>query len=470
MISVVLRVGVPPTDGVELTAGTARITDTDGLDHVYYHYQWIRIDGTTVTELDGETGPTYTATADDVTKKVQVRVIFDDDLRNREYPRYSPQVTVREVPPVVTGVALTSDPGADDTYAIEDSVTATVTFDKAVDVTAGPQITLLFGTAEKAADCAAATNTTTMECSYEVVANDTAPDGVAVKANTLALNGGTIYATGSTTNSVTLTHSALVLQSGHKVDGIRPTLVTTGSDSPRTSGDGTKVILTFSENVFVVDRSVITIQANSVTLTTSGDSISGRKVELTLTTALTDSTASLTVALAAQAVVDAAGNDSAALAATTVLNQLSAAPSAPTNLMAEPAPDKTPQLAVDLSWTAPNSDGGSAITSHQYRYKVGSGSLGGWTTIANSAAGGAECDFLHGQGASHKRRSNRLHVRGPGHQRQRQRRRVRPGNRHHRRAGQYWRIHYNRQRSSRICLGHACKQWQRYIALRVFRI
>ena len=380
----------PPTDGDELRADTSGITDRrDGLDNVFYHYQWIRVDGSDVTELDGETGPTYTTTADDVTKDIQVRVIFDDDLGYREYPRYSPQVTVREVPPVVTGVTLTSMPGSDDTYAIEDSVTATVTFDKAVDVTAGPQITLLFGTAEKAADCAAATNTTTMECSYEVKANDTAPDGVAVKANTLALNGGTIYATGSTTNAATLTHLALALQSGHLVDGIRPTLVTTGNNSPRTSGDGTKVILTFSENVFVVDRSVITIQANSVTLTTSGDSISGRKVELTLTTALTDSTASLTVALAVQAVVDAAGNDSAALAATTVLNQLSAAPSVPTNLMAEPAPDETPQLAVDLSWTAPNSDGGSAITSHQYRYKVGSGSLGGWTTIANSAAGGA---------------------------------------------------------------------------------
>ena len=390
-ISVVLTVDTAPTDGVELRADVSRITDdTDGLDNVFYHYQWIRVDGTDVTELDGETGPTYTTTADDVTKDIQVRVIFDDDVRNREYPRYSPQVTVREVPPVVTGVTLTSMPGSDDTYAIEDSVTATVTFDKAVDVTAGPQITLLFGTAEKAAACAAATNSTTMECSYEVAANDTAPDGVGIKANSLVRAlGGTIYATGSTTNAATLTHLALALQSGHLVDGIRPTLVTTGNNSPRTSGDGTKVILTFSENVFVVDRSVITIQANSVTLTTSGDSISGRKVELTLTTALTDSTASLTVALAAQAVVDAAGNDSAALAATTVLNQLSAAPSAPTNLMAEPAPDETPQLAVDLSWTAPNSDGGSAITSHQYRYKVGSGSLGGWTTIANSAAGGA---------------------------------------------------------------------------------
>ena len=400
MISVVLRVGVPPTDGVELTAGTSRITDdTDGLDHVYYHYQWIRIDGTTVTELDGETGSTYTATADDVTKDIQVRVIFDDDLRYREYPRYSPQVTVREVPPVVTGVALTSDPGGDDTYAIAESVTATVTFDKAVDVTAGPQITLLVGTADKAADCAAATNTTTMECSYEVEANDTAPDGVGIKANTLVLNGGTIYATGSTTNAATLTHSAESLQSGHKVDGIRPTLVTTGDDSPRTSGDGTKVILTFNEDIGV-DRSLIFIEGNSVDLPTSSHTISGRTVEVTLTTALTDSTTSLTVALHVGAVFDDAGNANAALAATTVLNQLNAAPSAPTGLTAEPAPDETPQLAVALSWTAPNSDGGSAITSHQYRYNRNSGSFGNWTTIDNSAAGGTNATSFTVKGLS----------------------------------------------------------------------
>ena len=400
MISVVLRVGVPPTDGVELTAGTSRITDdTDGLDHVYYHYQWIRIDGTTVTELDGETGSTYTATADDVTKDIQVRVIFDDDLRYREYPRYSPQVTVREVPPVVTSVTLTSDPGGDDTYAIAESVTATVTFDKAVDVTSGPQITLLVGTADKAADCAAATNTTTVECSYEVVANDTAPDGVGIKANTLALNGGTIYATGSTTNAATLTHLALALQSGHLVDGIRPALVTTGDDSPRTSGDGTKVILTFNEDIGV-DRSLIFIKGNSVDLPTSSHTISGRTVELTLTTALTDTTTSLTVALHVGAVFDDAGNANAALAATTVLNQLNAAPSAPTGLTAEPAPDETPQLAVALSWTAPTSDGGSAITSHQYRYNRNSGSFGNWTTIANSAANGANATSFTVKGLS----------------------------------------------------------------------
>ena len=398
-----------PTDGVELRADTSGITDDDGLDNVFYHYQWIRVDGTDVTELDGETGPTYTTTADDVTKDIQVRVIFDDDLRYREYPRYSPQVTVREVPPVVTGVELTSDPnddgrpGTDDTYAIGDSVTATVTFDKAVDVTSGPQITLLFDTAEKAADCAAATNTTTMECSYEVAANDTAPDGVGIKANTLTLNGGTIYATGSTTNAATLTHSAQSLQSGHLVDGIRPTLVTTGNNSPRTSGDGTKVLLTFSEPVFLANPAGFTVAVAGSTATP--DNVSRNAdgaIELTLDSADTASAGeTVTVELAAGVVQDAtAGNGNAALAATTVLNQVSAAPSAPTGLTAEPAPDKTPQLAVDLSWTAPNSDGGSAITSHQYRYNRNSGSFGNWTTIANSAAGGTNATSFTVKGLS----------------------------------------------------------------------
>ena len=403
-VSLSITGDAPPADGHELRADTSGITDdTDGLDNVYYHYQWIRVDGTDVTELDGETGPTYTATADDVTKDIQVRVIFDDDLRYREYPRYSPQVTVREVPPVVTGVALTSDPGGDNTYAIGESVTATVTFDKAVDVTSGPQITLLVGTADKAADCAAATNTTTMECSYEVEANDTAPDGVGIKANTLALNSGTIYSTGSTTNAATLTHSAQSLQSGHLVDGIRPTLVTTGNNSPRTSGDGTEIILTFSEDIGAVDTNLLSLSVAGNQGAVVGATVStlGMTVTFTLSSTLTaEAGDTVTVQFADNAFRDAAGNGILAVGTTMVLNQVSAAPSAPIGLMAEPAPDETPQLAVDLSWTAPNSDGGSAITSHQYRYNRNSGSFGNWTTIANSAAGGTNATSFTVKGLS----------------------------------------------------------------------
>ena len=91
-----------------------------------------------------------------------------------------------------------------------------------------------------------------MACSYTVAVGDVAAGGIAIAAN--KLTGGTIYATGSTTTSADLTHAAVAIDAGHKVDGIRPTLVTTGSDAPTTSTDGTQVILTFSEDISAVDR------------------------------------------------------------------------------------------------------------------------------------------------------------------------------------------------------------------------
>ena len=220
--------------------------------------------------------------------------------------------------PDVSSVALTSDPGSDNTYGIGDDVTATVTFDAAVDITGTPQLELDFAGTAKAAACTAATNTTTMACSYTVVTGDSAPNGVAIGAN--KLTGGTIRATGSTTITADLTHVAVAIDAGHKVDGIRPTLVTAGNDAPTTSPDGTKVILTFSETISSVARSLITIQANSVTAATSAASAAGDKVELTLTTALTATATNLTVALAAEAVQDAVTNGNLALSATAVTN------------------------------------------------------------------------------------------------------------------------------------------------------
>ena len=113
-----------------------------------------------------------------------------------------------------------------------------------------------------------------------------------------------------------------MIDAGHKVDGIRPTLVTTGSDAPTTSTDGETVLLVFSEDIGAVSHSDITIQADSVNLSTTMAGVAGTKVELTLTTALTDSTATLTVALAADAVEDTATNGILAVAATGVTNAI----------------------------------------------------------------------------------------------------------------------------------------------------
>ena len=222
--------------------------------------------------------------------------------------------------PAVSSVALTSAPGSDNTYAIGDAVEATVTFDAAVDITGTPQLELDFAGTAKAAACATGTNTTTTACSYTVLAGESAPNGVAIAAN--KLTGGTITATGSTAITADLTHAAVMIDAGHKVDGIRPTLVTTGSDAPTTSTDGETVLLVFSEDIGAVSHSDITIQANNVNLSTTMASVAGTKVELTLTTALTDSTATLTVALAADAVEDTATNGILAVAATGVTNAI----------------------------------------------------------------------------------------------------------------------------------------------------
>ena len=225
-------------------------------------------------------------------------------------------------PPAVSSVALTSAPGSDNTYGIGDAIEATVTFSEAVDITGTPQLELDFDGTAKAAACATGTNTTTMACSYTVAVGDVATGGIAIAAN--KLTGGAITATGSTTISADLDHSLVAIDTGHKVDGIRPTLVTTGSNAPTTSTDGTKVILIFSETISSVTRSLITIQANSVTAATAGSLTTGTRVELTLTTALTATATNLTVALAADAVEDTATNGNLALSATAVTNAITA--------------------------------------------------------------------------------------------------------------------------------------------------
>ena len=161
-------------------------------------------------------------------------------------------------PPDVSSVEITSL-SVDATNGIGLLIEATVTFSAAVDITGSPQLELDFAGTAKAAACTAATNTTTMVCGYRVAVGDVAAGGVAIAANKLTLNGGTITATGSTTVNADLDHGAVLIDANHKVDGIRPTLVTTGSDAPTTSTDGTQVILTFSENLGSVDRTKITI-------------------------------------------------------------------------------------------------------------------------------------------------------------------------------------------------------------------
>ena len=68
--------------GQTLRADTSGIDDADGRTNVPYSYQWIRHEGETDTDIDGETGSTYTPSGSDVGKTLKVRVSFSKDAKN----------------------------------------------------------------------------------------------------------------------------------------------------------------------------------------------------------------------------------------------------------------------------------------------------------------------------------------------------------------------------------------------------
>ena len=66
--------------GMTLTAGTADIMDTDGLNTPGYTYQWLRAG----SNISGATSNTYTLTSSDYGQTIKVKVDFTDDGSNAE--------------------------------------------------------------------------------------------------------------------------------------------------------------------------------------------------------------------------------------------------------------------------------------------------------------------------------------------------------------------------------------------------
>ena len=123
--------------------------------------------------------------------------------------------------PSVLSVSLTSDPGGG--YAAGEEIQATVRFDRTVIVTGEPQLGLTVGSVTRQALYQGGAREV-MTFSYEVVADETDPDGVSIAANALTLNGGTIR--DSANRRAALTHGALADDANHRVDGVAPMLLT----------------------------------------------------------------------------------------------------------------------------------------------------------------------------------------------------------------------------------------------------
>ena len=221
------------------------------------------------------------------------------------------------VAPAVSDVDVTSEPGDDDTYAIGDTIQVTVTFDQPVTVTGAPRIQLRVGGGNSEhrrwADYTSGSGNEALLFSYTVEAGDFDDDGIDIAADELELNGGTIQSSGGT--DANLDYPDQGAQSGHKVDGVRPT-----PEFAATSLDGNSVIIIFSESL-----SATTAPANAFTLsvnpgtapavstaTASGDTVTlGLASAVTSSQVVTVTYVDATSGDAAAAVQDAVGNDAA---------------------------------------------------------------------------------------------------------------------------------------------------------------
>ena len=164
--------------------------------------------------------------------------------------------------PSVTGVEVTSDAGDDNTYFLGETITVTVTFSEAVNVTGTPQIKIDMDPADwgtKVVDYQGGSGTASLTFDHEVIEPNYSTQGIAVLANSLALNGGTIRSSSGV--NAALTHTGLGHDPEHKVDWQQspPALTVTGVDvtSAPSSGDTyalgetITVTVTFSEAVNV---------------------------------------------------------------------------------------------------------------------------------------------------------------------------------------------------------------------------
>ena len=166
--------------------------------------------------------------------------------------------------PSIQGVAVTSAPGEDGGYGLYDELVVELTFSEGVSATGTPQLTIDVGGRQRTAGYSGAgTSTGQLLFTYTVAEEDEDTDGIAVVANSLALNGGAIRSTQSSLNA-SLSHPALQADS-HLVDGIAPTVRLDGVDTARVSAAGPfNVFFNFSEPVFGITNDDVIVTNGSV--------------------------------------------------------------------------------------------------------------------------------------------------------------------------------------------------------------
>ena len=104
--------------GETLTASTSGISDTDGLANVSYSYQWIRSDGSTDTDIQDATWPSYILVDADEGQTIKVKVSFADDADNKETLTSTATAAVAAPEPPATPTGLSAAVISHDTVTL----------------------------------------------------------------------------------------------------------------------------------------------------------------------------------------------------------------------------------------------------------------------------------------------------------------------------------------------------------------
>ena len=149
-------------------------------------------------------------------------------------PTTTPQTPTPTTTPSVTGVDVTSSPLSGDTYLLGETIRVTITFSEDVDVTGAPQLKIDMDPAdwgEKLAGYDSGTGTASLTFAHTVVEPNFSSQGIAVLADSLALNGGTIKSSASQADAA-LSHIRLNHNAAHKVDWQRSPPAQTPTPTP----------------------------------------------------------------------------------------------------------------------------------------------------------------------------------------------------------------------------------------------
>ena len=227
--------------------------------------------------------------------------------------------------PTVSSLAITSNPGADQTYAMGDEIEATVTFSETVVVTRTPRMRLRVGSRNRTAGYLRGSGTAALVFGYEVALGDEDTDGVSIAAGRIDRNSGTIK--DEADNDAVLDHEALAPQAGHKVDGVRPAFLSAAVD-------GSSLTLTYGEALDGGSRpgtGDFTVEVGGTGRSVSAVSVSGSVVTLTLDPAVEHGDMGIRVSYSpgTQPIRDAVGNDALGLSSQSVTNTTGAPNTAP---------------------------------------------------------------------------------------------------------------------------------------------